>query len=391
MPDPGRGQHVDDRRARLPTLDHQVGAHGPVGEVAHPQQVGPALGGQRLDHAWPAARGHRRREFSAGDVGHRGLHDGELDTEKLLNSIGHPAHPATVRGVYRVIQWGPGAVGTEMMTAVLDHRDDLQLVGAKVYSEDKNGVDIATLAGRDPIGVPATTDAEAVLALEADCVLYTPRTANVDDVCALLASGKNVATTAFMFHPQRMSAADRDRVLAACEAGASSVHGSGINPGNLSGVLPLALSGMSRTVEKITLQERADWSVYESTGITFDNMAFGQPVEAISPTATEFLAFNSPIFAEQVWFIGDSLGARLDEVTATVEAVAAQEDHQIFDHLLRAGTTAGQRWNWTGRRDGVPLVEIETLWTVGGEHRRACPVGERGHRDAGAERGPGGL
>ncbi|WP_163895334.1 NAD(P)H-dependent amine dehydrogenase family protein [Mycolicibacterium hippocampi] len=265
-----------------------------------------------------------------------------------------------------------------MMTAVLDHRDDLQLVGAKVYSEDKNGVDIGTLAGRDPIGVPATTDAEAVLVLEADCVLYTPRTANVDDVCAVLASGKNVATTAFMFHPQRMPAADRDRVLAACEAGASSVHGSGINPGNLSGVLPLALSGMSRTVEKITLQERADWSVYESTGITFDNMAFGQPVEAISPTATEFLAFNSSIFAEQVWFIGDSLGARLDEVTATVEAVAAQEDHQIFDHLLRAGTTAGQRWNWTGRRDGVPLVEIETLWTVGGEYPGHWPSPQHG-------------
>jgi 2,4-diaminopentanoate dehydrogenase len=54
------------------------------------------------------------------------------------------------------------------------------------------------------------------------------------------------------------------------------VHGSGLNPGNLSGVLPLALSGMSRSIDRITLQERADWSVYESTGITFDNMAFGQ-------------------------------------------------------------------------------------------------------------------
>ena len=130
-----------------------------------------------------------------------------------------------------------------MVTAILDHRDDLQLVGARVYSDDKNGVDIGTLVGRDPIGVSATTDVDAILALDADCVLYTPRTARVDDVCALLASGKNVATTAFMFHPQRMRAADRDRVLAACEAGASSVHGSGLNPGNLSGVLPLALSG----------------------------------------------------------------------------------------------------------------------------------------------------
>ena len=265
-----------------------------------------------------------------------------------------------------------------MVTTILDHRDDMQLVGARVYTDDKNGMDIGTLLGRDAIGVSATTDVDAILALDADCVLYTPRTARVDDVCALLASGKNVATTAFMFHPQRMQAADRDRVLAACEAGASSVHGSGLNPGNLSGVLPLALSGMSRTIDKITLQERADWSVYESTGITFDNMAFGEPLDMISPTATEFLAFNSSIFEEQVWFIGDALGADLDEVTATVEAVAAQQDHQIFDHVLRAGTTAGQRWNWTGLRSGRPLVEIETLWTVGGEYPGHWPTPQHG-------------
>ena len=184
-------------------------------------------------------------------------------------------------------------------------------------------------------------------------------------MCAILSSGKNVATTAFLFHPRRLPAADRDRVHAACEQGGSSVHGSGLNPGNLSGVLPLALSGMSRSIDKMTLQERADWSMYESTGITFDNMAFGQPVEQISPTTNDFLAFNSSIFTEQVWLLADALNAGIDEVTATVEAVAAREDHQIFDHVLRAGTTAGQRWNWVGRRVGEPLIEIETLWTEG--------------------------
>jgi hypothetical protein len=257
-------------------------------------------------------------------------------------------------------------------------RPDLELVGALVYSEAKNGVDVATLVGRAPIGVSATTDVDAILALDADCVLYTPRTARLDDVCALLESGKNVATTAFLFHPQRLDAADRDRLLAACERGGTSVHGSGLNPANLSGVLPLALSGMSRTIDKITLQERADWSVYESTGITFDNMAFGQPVEAISPTTNEILAFNSSIFTEQVWLLADALGAGIDEVTATVEAVAAAEDHQIFDHVLHAGTTAGQRWNWIGRRGGQALIEIETLWTVGGEYPAHWPAPEHG-------------
>ena len=260
-----------------------------------------------------------------------------------------------------------------MITSILDYRPDLVLAGAKVYSGSKHGKDVGALVGRDSIGVLATVDAAEALAIEADCVLYTPRIADLDEVCAILAAGRNVVTTAFLFHPRRLPVADRDRLLAACEQGGTSVHGSGLNPGNLSGVLPLALSGMSRRIDTITLQERADWSVYESTGITFDNMAFGQPVEAISTETNEFLAFNSGIFTEQVWFLADALNAAIDEVTATVEAVAARDDHQIFDRMLRAGTTAGQRWNWVGRRDGDPLIEIETLWTVGGEYPQHWP------------------
>ena len=118
--------------------------------------------------------------------------------------------------------------------------------------------------------------------------------------------------------------------------------------------------------------------MYDSTSITFDNMAFGQPVDFISPTASEFLAFNNSIFVEQVWLLADALSAGIDDVTAEVEAVAAQQDHQIFDHLLRAGTTAGQRWNWVGRRNGEPLIEIETLWTVGGEYPEHWPRPKHG-------------
>jgi 2,4-diaminopentanoate dehydrogenase len=278
----------------------------------------------------------------------------------------------------RIIQWGTGAVGREALATILDPRSGLELVGVKAHSADKDGVDAGTLIGRDPVGVLATTDLDRVLAVEADCVVYTPRLTSIGEVCAILASGKNVVTTAFLFHPNRTRLRDRDRVLAACLQGSTSVHGCGLNPGNLSGVLPLALSGMSRTIDKVKLQERADWSVYDSTAITFDNMRFGRPVEDISTAASDFLAFNSSIFTEQVWLLADTLHAGIDEVTANVEAVAAKHDHEIFDHVLRAGTTAGQRWNWVGRRDGRPLVEIETLWTVGNEYPGHWPKPREG-------------
>lgn len=193
-----------------------------------------------------------------------------------------------------VIAWGIGTVGAEMLTTIIDHRDDLRIVGARVYSDSKAGQDVGILAGRAPIGVAATTDVNAVLELEADCVLYTPRSQSIDDVCSLLSSGKNVATTAFQFHPARINTADRARVLNACRTGGTTVHGGGLNPGNLSSALPLALSGMSPTIDKITLQERADWSAYESTPITFDNMAFRATVADISRTPTSSWHSTAP-------------------------------------------------------------------------------------------------
>ena len=62
---------------------------------------------------------------------------------------------------YRVILWGPGSIGSELLTAIIDYRHDLEVVGVRVYSDAKNGVDAGALVGRDPIGVAATTDVDA--------------------------------------------------------------------------------------------------------------------------------------------------------------------------------------------------------------------------------------
>lgn len=278
---------------------------------------------------------------------------------------------------YRVIQWATGAQGVEAIRAVVG-RPDLELVGGWVHSAEKDGVDLGVLAGIDPVGVTATRDVAALLDLGADCAAYMPRHASLDDVCALLAAGTNVVTTAFLFHPASLPVTDRDRLLEACRQGGTSVHGTGLNPGNLSGVLPFALSGMCRTIERVTLQERADWSFYESTNITFDNMRFGRPAEEVTEEASEFLRFNSGIFKEEVALLADGLGAGIDEITTDVDLVLAEHDHDIFGIRLAAGTVSGQRWHWQGRRDGTTRVEIDALWTVGGEYPPHWPTPQDG-------------
>src|SRR5262245_53009011 len=100
----------------------------------------------------------------------------------------------------RVIQWATGGVGRAALEAVLD-RPDLDLVGCWVHAAGKDGTDVGTLAGRDPVGVAATTDVDALLALDADCVVYSPLFADPDVVERILASGKNVVTPLGWFYP----------------------------------------------------------------------------------------------------------------------------------------------------------------------------------------------
>lgn len=272
----------------------------------------------------------------------------------------------------RVIQWATGNVGHESLKAILQH-PELELAGVRVYSDEKDGVDAGELCGLPPCGVAATTDPEKLLATSADCVAYMPRHAHLDEVCTLLRSGKNVICTPFLFWGEALPEADRKQLRDACEAGNASVHGTGIHPGFVGIVLPLALSGMCRRIEHIRIQEKADWTFYDSPRITFDNMRFGHAPEQATLEANEFARFNAGIFEEQIHVLGAALGADLDEVTVDQELRVANRDYEVRAGRVETGSVNGQRYRWRGLRDGEARIEIEALWTLGGDYPEDWP------------------
>jgi hypothetical protein len=277
---------------------------------------------------------------------------------------------------YQVVQWGTGEVGRESLRGILDH-PDLELAGIKAFSDDKHGVDAGELIGRAPVGVAATTSVDAALSGAVDCVLYTPRTPSVHEVCRILEAGINVVTTSFAFHPARADPTDRDALQQACTRGGSSLHGTGLNPGNLGAVLPLAMAGMCREIEQVTIQERADWAMYDSPDITFGQMMFGADPSGVS-VDTPSLKYTSDLFQQQVWLLGDALGADLDEVVTDLELVPASTDREVLGSELEAGTVAGQRWRWSGRRSGNTVIEVETLWMLGERQPKHWPSPQHG-------------
>ncbi len=273
---------------------------------------------------------------------------------------------------YRVIQWATGSVGRESLKAIVMH-PQLELAGVWVHSEEKRGRDAGELCGLPPTGVHATTSLEEVLACDADCVAYMPRLTDLDEVCALLRSGKNVICTPFLFYGEALPDAERRKVASACLEGGTSVHGTGIHPGFVGMVLPLAMSGLSRTIDHLRIEERADWTFYDSPRITFDNMRFGHPPEEAALEANAFARFNAEIFEQQIHMLSDALGAGIDEVTVEQDLCVAPETKQVRAGVLEAGTVSGQRYQWRGLCLGEPRIEIDALWTLGGFYPEHWP------------------
>ena len=292
--------------------------------------------------------------------------------------------------MHSVIQWATGAVGRHAAAAVIDH-PELELVGALVYSEDKDGRDVGELVGVElgrvgPIGVTATRDKAAILALDADCVIHAPQgemdpAGTLDDICDLLASGKNVVSTAVTAHIYPKSAGPTvvDRLEAACRDGGTSFHGTGIEPGWAAEVLPLTMSGLFRRIDSILVQELLDYSSYASRDMLVDIMGFGQAPDAAVPMADAALV--TPTFRAPLMLVADGLGATIDDVTFRRAVAVADEGFDVAAGRIEAGTVSAQRFACSAIVDGREAITVEHITRLRADQAPDWPTG-RGWRVA---------
>lgn len=94
--------------------------------------------------------------------------------------------------VYKVIQWGAGSIDPIAVRHFAEN-PTYELVGVYVPGKDEVDRDVGELVGIAPLGVLTSDDKEALLALDADVVNYAPLNADLDEVCTILRSGKNLA------------------------------------------------------------------------------------------------------------------------------------------------------------------------------------------------------
>jgi hypothetical protein len=279
----------------------------------------------------------------------------------------------------RVVQWATGAVGRHAIRAVTAH-PNLELAGAYVYSPDKAGRDAGELAGIDRLGVTATSDRDEILAVGADCALYMAQgemnpAGALDDICALLAAGTNVISTAVtaLIYPASMGQETVDRLASACRAGGTSFHGTGIEPGWAAEVLPLTMSALFERVDSLLVQEILDYTSYASRDMLVDIMGFGLPPDAPVPLSIPELAGSA--FRAPLMLVADGLGAVIDHFTYDRQVAVAAAPFDIAACHIAAGTVSAQRFSATAVVAGRPALTVEHVTRVGDGEAPDWPTG----------------
>jgi hypothetical protein len=277
---------------------------------------------------------------------------------------------------YRVIQWATGTVGKISLRHFIEN-PFFEVVGVLVFNPEKSGQDAGALVGLPPTGVLATNDVETIMALEADCVHFAPMLQDIDMVCRLLRSGKNVVSTIGPFFETAYCRADVEKLEAACQAGGTSFHGCGIHPGYIGDILPLTLTRMMDRIDRVQVYEIADKLVTPSVYIEF--MGFGLSPEDLR-ARPNCMEQAKETFGESMAMVMAGLGKTIETYTETHEIAVARNDIAYPGGVIRAGTVAGQHWEWTMWTGGKPLLIYHLYYFLGNDIEPQWNLGESRHR-----------
>jgi hypothetical protein len=201
--------------------------------------------------------------------------------------------------------------------------------------------------------------------MPADCVLYSPLLPNHDEIVRLLESGKNVVTPVGWFYP--FNTPGVAQLEAACRKAGVSLHGTGIHPGGITELFPLAVSALCRNVRHVRAEEFSDIRTYRAELVVREVMLFGKSPDAAQ--ASPMLDLLGYGFGQSIDMLAAGLGMRLDERKAsTHEMAVATAPIETPVGILAPGTVAAQRFTWHGLVRGAPVITVRVNWLMGEAH-----------------------
>jgi 2,4-diaminopentanoate dehydrogenase len=264
---------------------------------------------------------------------------------------------------YRVVQWSTGNVGRHAIAGI-DAHPELELVGLFVSNPEKVGRDAGELARLDrTLGVAGTSDTDALLALEPDCIVHTAMADDrmfeaLGDLERFLAAGINVVSSSpvFLQFPAPDDRMAAPLIAAATTAGVS-LFVNGVDPGFANDVLPLVLTGVCERIEEVRCSEVLNYDTYNQPMVLFDIMGFGRDLHDVPMLLAPGVLTMA--WGSVVRQIAAGLGLALSDVTEWYEREAAPEDFEIPAGTIRAGTAAALHFEVRGMVGPKPVIVLE--------------------------------
>ena len=280
---------------------------------------------------------------------------------------------------YRVVAWSTGNVGVHAIAGI-DARPDLELVGLWVSNPEKVGQDAGTLAGLGrTLGVTATNDVDALLALGPDVVVHTAMADNrlmeaIGDMQRILRAGVNVVSSGPVFLQYPYGVVDDsmiDPVREAAVEGGVSLFVNGVDPGFANDALPLVLSGVSERIDEVRVAEILNYATYDQPMVIFDIMGFGRPIDdvpMILQPGVLTMAWGSVVRQ-----LAAGLEVELDSVEEWYEREPATETFEVDAGTIEKGTAAALHFEVRGMRAGRAVIVLEHVTRL--QRRPRGPTG----------------
>jgi 4-hydroxy-tetrahydrodipicolinate reductase len=239
----------------------------------------------------------------------------------------------------RVVVFGLGRMGSGVVRLLAERGH--AVVGAVCRRPENDGRDVGELAGIDPLGVRASTDADAVLAgVEADVAVHAthPHLSVVEpELAQLVEAGLDVLTlTEEAAYPWASHPQEAARLDALAKGKGVSLLASGINPGFLWDTLVGVFTLGSRAISAISIQRRTTLSALSEQ--TLAQMGIGLTVGEFEAAVARGDVFGHVGTRQSLELVGTALGWRLESFEETLNGVPEPGGDRVtgFRQLARA-------------------------------------------------------
>jgi hypothetical protein len=282
----------------------------------------------------------------------------------------------------RVVVWGTGFVGRMVIPEIVRH-PLFDLGGVGVSAPDKVGRDAGDICGIAPVGITATDDVDALIALRPDALVHYGPTAahagdNIDLIARFLRAGIDVCSTAmtpWVWPAMTLNPPSWiDPITEACAVGASSCFTTGIDPGFANDLFPMTLMGLCGEVRSVRALEILDYVNYEGDYET--EMGIGT-----SPEFTPLLEHRDILimsWGATVPMIAHAVGIELDEITTTWDKWITPDPIETAKGVIEPGRVAAIHFTINGTLRGETRIGLEHVNRVGSA---AAPEWPRGTED----------